>query len=459
MLSFRADGLPARELRVARKDTWTTPSPLLDDRRALVDDGSHREHTVSMSDQPQSPTSPIGPTDTATPPAGPGAPSGTARFFDAIRSTGIVRGSDRWFAGVCGGLAHRAGLNPTLVRVVAIVLAILGGPVLFVYAVGWALLPDQTGRIHAEQALRGVFEPVMIGIVVVLAISFASSSRDLWWQNPPAGLPAWLAATLAVGWSIGVTIGIIWLVVFLARRTSAPPSTYRRWDPATDAATPAPASAWRDRRPGAGFTAIVLGLALLAGAISAGVWSAGVWSDAALLVGLAVALGVLALGIIVCGIRGREGGALGGLAFLTAVALLVLGVFPTGTQFFPLGAPVWTVGPVAASAPPGYVVLAGKSTIDLSGLDDGHGAEARTIDVWMGLGVTELVLPTGRPVRVEAHAMIGGIDYSGADDRGGIFFQDSRTFNGSDARVVPRIRVWTFIGQVTIVGAGSQEPS
>jgi phage shock protein PspC (stress-responsive transcriptional regulator) len=433
---------------------------------------------------------------TTPPPAGPDSPTAAARssdFFAAIRSTGIVRGSDRWLAGVCGALALRSGLNPTLVRVVTIVLGILGGPVLFAYAVGWALLPDATGRIHAEQAVRGLFEPALVGIIALVAISFASYTRSLWWQSPAAWLPDWLATTLAVGWSVGVTIGIIWLVFFLARRTTAPGTGYPQnaaapgagsvagvvaeGPPPVGAAggtgtagaagiagtagTPPGRTSWRDRRPGAGFSAIVLGLALLGGAVAAGVWSGGNWSDAALLVGLSVTLGVLALGIIVAGIRGKQSGAVGGLAFLAAVALVLLGLFPRGTVFFPVGAPVWTVSADAAPAPPGYAVLAGRATIDLGDLA-AAAAEDRTIDVWMGVGVTELILPRDRSVQVETTALAGGIDSVGgavAEQRGGVFFHDSRTFNDDDTPAVARIRVWTMLGQVTVVSPSPLEPS
>ena len=431
-----------------------------------------------MTDAPESTTTPAGSAVGGSP-----AAFGSNDFFDAIRSTRIVRGSDRWLAGVCGGVAVRAGLNPTLVRVVTIAVRILGGPVLVVHAVGWALLPAATGRVHAERAVRGVFEPAMVGIVALVAISFASYTRALWWGSPMVGLPEWLATRLAVGWSVSVTIGIIWLVVFLARRTGTPggnspgSASTSGTAPATGVGAPQPAGdlgtagrtgeppprqpghgSWRDRRPGDGFSAIVLGLALLCGAVAAGVWSGGNWSDAALLVGLSVTLGVLALGIIVSGIRGKQSGAVAGFAFLAAVPLVFLSLFPSGTVFFPVGAPVWAVNADAGSAPSGYAVLAGRATIDLTALDVA-GTEARTIDVWMGVGVTQLLLPNDRPVQVETNALIGGFDYVGDEvtvQQGGVFFSDSRTFNSGDAPAMARVRVWTTLGQITVIGA--QEP-
>ncbi|TFD06265.1 PspC domain-containing protein [Cryobacterium sandaracinum] len=443
-----------------------------------------------MTDAPESQTTP-----SAAGPGTPPTPSDESNdFFAAIRSTGIVRGSDRWLAGVCGGVALRAGLNPTLVRVVTIALGVLGGPVLFTYAVGWALLPGPTGRIHAEQAVRGVFPPVMIGIIALVGISFASYTRSLWWQSPAAVLPDWLATTLAVGWSVGVTIGLIWLVFFLARRTTAPAGGYPHSTAAEGigagvafgamqpaeaagssgtagtaggavtvggpAAPPPGRGSWRDLRPGAGFSAIVLGSALLCGAVAAGVWSGGNWSDAALVLGLAVTLGVLAVGIIVSGIRGKQSGALGGFAFLAAVALVLLGLFPSGTAFFLVGIPVWTVSADADAAPPGYAVLSGRATIDLTALNAAS-VEDRTIDIWMGVGVTELILPRGRAVLVETNALAGRIDYVGgsvAVQQGGAFYSDSRTFNDDGTGTVARVRVWTALGQVTVVGPSRLEP-
>ena len=373
------------------------------------------------------------------------------RFFAWIRSTGVSRGGNRVFAGVCGGIAERIGIEPLVVRVIAVLLAGLGAPVIFGYAVCWAILPNAEGTIHAEQAFRGVFEPAMIAIVALLLLTFVPFTRGFWWQGPTLawGLPDWLATLLAVGWSTALAIVIVWLIVFVVRRSSAT-EAQDAGDTAGAASGFGAVEPRLDHRPGAGYSSIVLGLALLVGAIAAGLYAAGTWSAAAFVTGLAVVLGGLAAGIIVAGILGRDSGALGGFALLAAATLVVIGVFPEGTRFFPIGAPTWTAGP--SSTAPGYAVLAGRPTLDLSGLEAAADSDGHTVDVWLGFGATELLLPTDQPVVVQAHALIGGVDYAGtADDDGGLYFHDTHTFN-DDGGAATRIRVWSFFGQVESTG-------
>ena len=52
--------------------------------------------------------------------------------------------SDRVVAGVIGGIAHRYGWNPTLLRVLYVVGSALSAafPGILVYLVLWVLLPD-----------------------------------------------------------------------------------------------------------------------------------------------------------------------------------------------------------------------------------------------------------------------------------------------------------------------------
>ena len=52
--------------------------------------------------------------------------------------------SDRMIAGVVGGLAHYAGIDPTLARVVYVVGSLLSAafPGAIVYAVLWLIIPE-----------------------------------------------------------------------------------------------------------------------------------------------------------------------------------------------------------------------------------------------------------------------------------------------------------------------------
>ncbi|UTX52679.1 PspC domain-containing protein [Leucobacter aridicollis] len=150
------------------------------------------------------------------------APFG-AGFFAWIRGLGIGRGGDRWFAGVAGGIAMRAGIDPIIVRGIFVVLAVLGGPGIVLYLAGWLLLPDQGGKIHLEEVFRGragtaaVVATVAVGVFVVLPVFFrilgftTIGGWNLW---NAFGLPHWLVTTI----SVLVWIGVIAVAGFLISR-------------------------------------------------------------------------------------------------------------------------------------------------------------------------------------------------------------------------------------------------
>ena len=48
------------------------------------------------------------------------------RLFSSLHRSPVTRSKNRVIAGVCGGIAERTGLSPAIVRVGAVVLAILG---------------------------------------------------------------------------------------------------------------------------------------------------------------------------------------------------------------------------------------------------------------------------------------------------------------------------------------------
>ena len=51
--------------------------------------------------------------------------------------------TDRKVAGVCGGLAQYFNIDPTLIRVLFVVLAILGGSGLVLYLALWIIVPTE----------------------------------------------------------------------------------------------------------------------------------------------------------------------------------------------------------------------------------------------------------------------------------------------------------------------------
>jgi phage shock protein C len=51
--------------------------------------------------------------------------------------------TDRKLAGVCGGLAQYFNLDATLIRVLFVVLAVLGGTGLVLYVAMWIIVPNE----------------------------------------------------------------------------------------------------------------------------------------------------------------------------------------------------------------------------------------------------------------------------------------------------------------------------
>ncbi len=48
---------------------------------------------------------------------------------------------DRMLGGVCGGLGEYLGLDPTIIRLIFILLALLGGHGILLYLILWLVIP------------------------------------------------------------------------------------------------------------------------------------------------------------------------------------------------------------------------------------------------------------------------------------------------------------------------------
>ncbi|MFC4223129.1 PspC domain-containing protein [Lysinibacter cavernae] len=506
----------------------------------------------------------VPPTGDSTQPA---PPPGYA-FFNWIRGLGITRTDDSWIGGVCSGIAAKLGIDPMIVRGIAIVVAIFGGPVILFYAAAWMLLPDQRGLIHFEQVMRGNVTGTSVAIFVIAGLSVLPWFQGLWWQGPPGwwGMPDWLEITFRVAWTILVVGAIVWLISWIVRRLQNDPvvgpyvgsnGKYRRPSPhsstdqagpsfasatsgaetpgangsettaqfASNTASPTSANAWtqsdhasptvdpllnaqgnnwadpqgqagqgqqtaaqrhaqqqqhreqraawkvdyqeqarehKRRQLGAGYVAIWLGLAAIAGAVVA--FSATATSSIAdpAVLGFCTALAVLGIATVVAGIRGKQSGGLGFFSFVAVVATLVVGVFPWGTHYAVAGSPQWAVSSAETDTRQGFALVAGGMTVDLTELGKRNVETGGIVDVWLVAGSAKILLPSNEDFVVQTNAIVGSVTVNGVDDdssfNSGSVFQSSRVSvsNGEvlhststpddDATV---IRVWSVAGSTT----------
>ncbi len=104
-------------------------------------------------------------------------------------------GGDRKLAGVAGGLGRAFGIDPVLIRVAFVVLAIFGGSGVLLYCLGWLLMPADGDEVSAIEALAGRGQSsVSTALTIVLIIVGLSSAGSIFsW-----GLPFWPVVIAAI---------------------------------------------------------------------------------------------------------------------------------------------------------------------------------------------------------------------------------------------------------------------
>lgn len=67
---------------------------------------------------------------------------------------------DRMLAGVCGGLADYFGIDPAIIRLLFVFLALAGGPGVLVYLVFWLVVPCEplTGQPQVNSQVNSIEE-------------------------------------------------------------------------------------------------------------------------------------------------------------------------------------------------------------------------------------------------------------------------------------------------------------
>jgi phage shock protein PspC (stress-responsive transcriptional regulator) len=96
--------------------------------------------TTQQTDQPA--TQP-----TAPPTVAPDSPNADQQYASSARLPRrlVRRTDDKMLGGVCSGLAAHFALDPTLVRILTVLVTVLGfGSVVIVYVLAWLIVPADT---------------------------------------------------------------------------------------------------------------------------------------------------------------------------------------------------------------------------------------------------------------------------------------------------------------------------
>lgn len=353
----------------------------------------------------------------------------------------------RKFAGVAAGIGYRYGIDPTLVRVAFIVAAVFGGFGVFLYLVGWLLLPEEGDSASPVEALfgRGYSSTSSGKTIFLLILLFPTGGWALGGVRWTSGGSILLFALVAfVLYKLHATRGherrparmappapSAGPASFSAQSTSdAAPSdgdvdadasadidTPSGWDPLgaeplawdlPDAAAPAPVAPAqppvRRARSKVGGAAVGLALLTAAAGTALGLVAGVPWFSAPHIIGLALA--VLGAGLVISAFSGGSRG-LVVLAVPLALAGVVLTSIPM--QNWPSGGlgDLERSPATAADVLPKYERSAGNVKLDLSDVDSSR--PVRTAAV-VGAGNVKVEVPENADVTYTCHTGAGDVD-------------------------------------------------
>lgn len=359
------------------------------------------------------------------------------RFFAKVRDLGIVRRSDdRWLSGSCAGIAAHFGVDPLLVRAVVVGLAVLGGLGVTLYLLAWALLPDGSGRIRAEDGIR---DGDAGGIALLVVVALGLLPHGTGWAAPFFVL----LAVAAVVWGVAALNGqrgsasVATPGTVAAAGTGAAPGTVpgpgtvagpgtvggpmptdypvRVANPSRPPREPRPPRTPKPRRPG-GFavTLVGVGLAVLAYQAGSNLAVSQAWTQGTPeFFGVLWALVAASATALVVGLRGWRAPMLG-------LTVVVLGFATVTSTFMPSvpwrgGVGDHTFTPTVALAP-AYTTGAGELDLDLTQLSPSVLDGAHT-SVHVGMGNVTIQVPRGVHLVVDARVGLGSLTVESADGR------------------------------------------
>jgi phage shock protein PspC (stress-responsive transcriptional regulator) len=372
--------------------------------------------------------------------------------------------TDRYVAGVAGGLGRHFNIDPTILRVLLVVLTFFGGAGLLVYAACWLFVPED----DADHAVVNVAaEPRKILLLAAAGVAFLLAVGDAF-------------NGFGAGWPI-VGLALVAAVVLIARdrRTVAGPSerpgTHPSVGDSTGAAWTAPVGeaaaeptraldggsappAWqppvarpplippRPRRTGIIWFWPTLAL------IAVGLGALGIYDHTHHVVDgayPALALAITAVMLLVGSFVGRPGG-LVLIGFVSSIALA--GNVAVGGSFGTDARDLRETPATAAQVRSDYSSTVGEIRLDLTEVSDPASLAGRQLDVHLRTGHIVVIVPRSLNVDVEASVDIaGGIKVPGED--GGGFNHEVHRYLAADpaSTAAPlELDLQAKLGQITV---------
>ena len=395
----------------------------------------------------------------------------SAAFFQWLRGLGIRRGSSRWVGGVCSGLADKWGIDPVIVRGLAVVLTLFFGVGLFAYGVAWALLPEPDGRIHVEEVARGRWTSGMTGAGIATLVGLAGTGNDVFL----GGNDGWFFWTLF--WIAVVGGTVYWIIKRDKPKASSlgPDNKHQGapgregpgpswhgpgWQPGGRSAASGTGTTPQEQampyaqqpympnpqlyvkhqpnppkaRLGAAASLLALGLAAIVGATVLMLDAANIVDLNGHQAGIAAAAAAITAGlaIIAAGIAGRTAGGLGAFSIIMLVLAGLLSLPAHDGDFQSFDQPVWSPVSITA-AEAGRTVVFGNATLDLTKFANGPalGADVQVPLTSVASNITVKV-PTNIPVTIKSELAAAQFSIDGKHD-GGALTQDLTTNVNPDA--------------------------
>ncbi|GAA0237565.1 PspC domain-containing protein [Saccharothrix mutabilis subsp. mutabilis] len=328
----------------------------------------------------------------------------------------------RKVAGVAAGIAERYQIDPVIVRVAFVAMALCNGAGILIYLLGWLFLPQEGDETSAAEALVGrgrSSTPAPLTVLLGLAVLPASGLFVDGGFTMVGGLLLSVGAIYALHRGRGAlnrpapSPEVNPVDPADAQTTRVTPPA---WDPLgaapfawdlpepTPTTPPVPVTPARPRRKSrVGGATFGLALVVLAGSMVAAGYSD--WFTAPHVIGLVVA--TLGLGMLVGAFRGGGGKGLMGLV----VPLSVAGVVMTTVDF-----PEWSesdrygdvsVRPTAVvDVRQKYDSNIGTVDVDLTGLP-ASGTVKTAVEI--GLGEARVIVPENADVVAVCHADMGAV--------------------------------------------------